>query len=96
MAVNVILPWLWVRAAEGGNTVLQQTLEQRFYAWPASEDNSVLRLARQRLLGETSRRGFQSAAQQQGLLEIVRDFCDHANSLCDLCRFPELVRGFRG
>jgi len=30
---------------------------------------------------------------QQGLLQIVRDFCAHSNALCENCRFPELVRG---
>ena len=94
LAVNVILPWLWARAAEGGNTKLQHALEQRFNAWPAAEDNAVLRLARQRLLGGTGRRSFQNAAQQQGLLQIVRDFCDHSNAVCDHCRFPALARAF--
>ena len=94
LAVNVILPWLWARAAEGGNAKLQQAMEQRYYAWPAAEDNAVLRLARQRLLGGTARRSFQNAAQQQGLLQIVRDFCDHSNAVCEQCRFPELARNF--
>ena len=31
---------------------VQRTLEHRYFAWPAAEDNSVLRLARQRLLGD--------------------------------------------
>ncbi len=94
LAVNVILPWLWARAAEGGNARLQRALEQRYFTWPAAEDNTVLRLARQRLLGGTVRRSFQNAAQQQGLLQIVRDFCDHSNAVCDQCRFPELARHF--
>ena len=95
LAVNVILPWLWSRAAEGENPKLQNAIEHRFHAWPAAEDNAVLRLARQRLLGGTSRRFLSGAAQQQGLIQIVRDFCDHSNAVCDQCRFPELVRGFR-
>jgi len=33
-------------------------------------------------------------AAQQGLIQIVRDFCDHSNAICENCRFPELVRGF--
>jgi len=35
-----------------------------------------------------------TAAAQQGLMQIVRDFCDHSNALCANCRFPELVRGW--
>jgi len=90
LAVNVILPWLWTRAYEGGNAKLRGELERRYFAWPAAEDNSVLRLARQRLLsGRRMPSG--GAAMQQGLLQIVRDYCDHSNAICDDCRFPELV-----
>jgi hypothetical protein len=28
------------------------------------------------------------------LLQIVRDFCEHSNALCESCRFPELVRSW--
>src|SRR5262249_5250612 len=44
LAVNVILPWLWVRAAEGGNQNIQAEVERRYFAWPPAEDNSVLKL----------------------------------------------------
>ena len=94
LAVNVILPWLWVRALEGKNQALQQTIEQRYFAWPPAEDNSLLRLARQRLLGGASARVLSGAAAQQGLIQIVRDYCEHSNAVCDNCKFPELVREF--
>jgi hypothetical protein len=96
LAVNVILPWLWIRAFEGKNAQLQREIENRFNTWPAAEDNSVLRLARQRLLGNAGRRALRSAAEQQGLIQIVRDFCDHSNAVCENCRFPELVKGWGG
>ena len=91
LAVNVILPWLWIRAREGGNQKLQLEIERRFFAWPTAEDNSVLKLARQRLLGTSAARVLKGAAQQQGLMQIVRDFCEHSNAICADCRFPELV-----
>ena len=94
LAVNVVLPWLWVRAKEGGNEKFQREVERRFFAWPAAEDNSVLKLARQRLLGTASARFLKGAAAQQGLLQIVRDFCEHSNAVCADCRFPDLVRGW--
>ncbi len=94
LAVNVVLPWLWTRASEGKNTGVQHTVESRYFAWPAAEDNSVLRLARQRLLGGASRRALPTAAAQQGLIQMVRDFCDHSNALCEKCRLPGLVRAF--
>ncbi len=91
LAVNVILPWLWIRAKEGANEKLRLEIERRFFAWPTAEDNSVLKLARQRLLGTSAARVLKGAAQQQGLMQIVRDFCEHSNAICTDCRFPELV-----
>ena len=91
LAVNVILPWLWVRAKEGDSEKLQRKIERRFFAWPTADDNSVLKLARQRLLGTGNARILKGAAQQQGLMQIVHDFCEHSNAVCDDCRFPELV-----
>lgn len=94
LAVNVILPWLWVRAVEGKNEQLADEMERRYLAWPAAEDNSVLKLARQRLLGNSNVRVLKTAAAQQGLMQIIRDFCEHSNAVCDDCRFPGLVRGW--
>jgi hypothetical protein len=94
LAVNVILPWLWIRAVEGGSKKIQNETERRFFAWPPAEDNSVLKLARQRLLGTTNEKILKTAAAQQGLIQIVRDFCEHSNATCDNCKFPELVRGW--
>jgi hypothetical protein len=94
LAVNVILPWLWTRAAEGKNGKLQHVIEHRHAVWPQAEDNSVLKLARQRLLGVGRSRALRSASAQQGLIQITRDFCEHSNAICENCRFPELVRGW--
>ena len=93
LAMNVILPWFWSRSETGGNREMKGLAEKRYFAWPSGQDNAILRLARERLL-----RGIRlppGAASQQGLLQIVRDFCDHSNSICESCRFPELVREIR-
>ena len=95
LAVNVILPWLWIRAREGGNGKLQSEVERRYFAWPAAEDNSILKLARQRLLGAVNGNILKEAGAQQGLLQIVSDFCDQSNAICADCRFPELVLGLK-
>ena len=95
LAINVVLPWLWLRAREGGNAKLLAEAERRYFAWPAAEDNAVLRLARDRLLGGRRDVKLASAALQQGLLQIVRDFCYHSNALCADCKFPELVRNWK-
>ena len=91
LAVNVVLPWLWIRAAEGKNEKLRRMIEHRYFAWSPAGDNSVLKLARQRLLAGSPIRALRSAAAQQGLMQIVRDFCEHTNAVCENCRFPELV-----
>lgn len=92
LAINVILPWFWIRAVVGKNDGLQRHAERIYFNWPAAEDNAVLRLARQRLLCGKARGQFATAAAQQGLLQIVRDFCEHSNAICESCQFPELVR----
>jgi hypothetical protein len=95
LAINVLLPWFWIRAVAGKNEELQKRAEKIYFAWPAGEDNAVLRLARQRLFGGTiASKQLRTAAAQQGLLQIVRDFCDHSNAICAECRFPDLVRGW--
>jgi hypothetical protein len=91
LAVNTVLPWLWARANEGRNYALQGRIERRFYAWPAGEDNAVLRQARLRLLGGLPPRAIPGAAAQQGLIQILRDFCDHSTSLCTACKLPVFV-----
>ena len=95
LAVNVVLPWLWIRAAEGKNGKLQQVIEHRYFAWPRAGDNAVLKLARQRLLGGSPGHGLPDAAAQQGLMQIVRDFCENTNAVCTDCRFPEFVGDWR-
>jgi hypothetical protein len=95
LAINVILPWFWMRASAGKSREMQRTAECRYLAWPPAEDNAVLRLARQRLLGGARARTPRTAAMQQGVLQIVRDFCEHSNALCENCRFPALVRSLR-
>lgn len=92
LAVNVILPWLWIRARQGSNKRIQREVERRYSLWPAAEDNSVLKLARQRLLGTSNQKLFRTATAQQGLIQIVRDFCEHSNAACDDCRLPELLQ----
>jgi hypothetical protein len=94
LAVNVILPWFWVRAVEGKNERLRRVAEHRYLTWPSAQDNSALRLARERLLGGAKVSMLKGAAAQQGLLQVVRDFCEHSNALCEACPFPGMVRDF--
>lgn len=92
LAINVILPWLWARVQSGADPARSGQVERLYLAWPAAQDNAVLRLARRRLLAGRVLPGPGRAASQQGVLQIVGDFCAVCNALCEGCRFPELVR----
>lgn len=91
LAVNVVLPWLWARTESGGDPAAQARVETLYRHWPPGEDNAVLKLVKARLFGEEPLPGKRTAAIQQGLLQIVRDFCGYSNALCDQCPFPGLV-----
>ena len=92
LAINAILPWFHARARAGKNQKMLARIERRYRDWPPAQDNRILKLARQRLFGGA--RKLTGAAQQQGLLQIVRDFCDHAPATCEDCCFPDLVRSW--
>jgi hypothetical protein len=92
LAVNVILPWFWARARAGGNEALIARARARYLAWPATQDNTPLRLARHRLLGARRVGRFKHAFSQQGILQIMHDFCDQTNALCADCALPDLLR----
>lgn len=92
LAVNVFIPWLWARAAEGGKPGMREEIQKRYFAWPAGQDNSVLRQARWRILGGDCPRLFKRAAAQQGLMQISQDFCGRSNAVCDGCALPALLK----
>lgn len=92
LAINVILPWLRARAETGTDPAWTEKAERLYLAWPAAQDNARLRLARARLLGGRPWPRPLRAATQQGVLQILGDFCAASNARCDGCRFPERVR----
>jgi len=94
LAANAILPWLWAAAQAGGREPMRREVERRYLKWPRAADNAVLKLARARLLGGASRRLPPRLASQQGVHQIVKDYCNPSNSICEGCRFPEVARRF--
>ncbi|MSU61493.1 MAG: DUF2851 family protein [Pedosphaera sp.] len=92
LAINVILPWFQARASAVNDERLRGEAERRYFAWPKAEDNAVLKLARARLFGGVNVKEIRTASAQQGVLQIVRDFCQNSNALCDNCPFPDLVK----
>jgi hypothetical protein len=96
LALNVLLPWLRARAESGTDPAWTEQAERLYLTWPAAQDNARLRLAGARLLaGRPGPRPFR-AATQQGLLQILDDFCAASNARCDGCPFPERVRTLAG
>lgn len=91
LAVNVILPWFWSRAKADGNQAAMQRAERLFSRFPRSGENRLLKDGCSRLLGREDAKVLAAAIDQQGLLQILRDFCAHSNALCENCRFPKLV-----
>lgn len=96
LAMNVILPWFWIRADLGKNDALRRLAEECYFAWPKAEDNAVLRLALRRLLDSARQTEINTAAMQQAVLQIVRDFCDYSNALCAHCQFPQRLQELVG
>ncbi|MCU0771681.1 MAG: DUF2851 family protein [Verrucomicrobia bacterium] len=94
LAANVVLPWLWAQASQGRRIPVCQEVERRYLAWPAGADNAVLKLARQRLLGNRRVPLPHRLWVQQGLQQVKVDYCYRANSLCDRCPFPQVARQF--
>jgi hypothetical protein len=92
LALNTILPWLQARIQAGHNSDTPSRAEACYFAWPKAEDNSKLRLARQRLFGGARCHWLHGGAEQQGVLQIAHDYCDQSNAVCSQCRFPEFIQ----
>ncbi len=92
LAVNAILPWFRARALAGKDDTTKQRVRDIYFDWPASQDNVLLRKARQRLLPGSLPRHLNKSSLQQGLIQIAADFCSHTTSDCAQCQFPELVK----
>ncbi len=91
LAMNALLPWAWGQAEQTGATALRMHIEARYHAWPARQENAVVRLARRRWFASAPLPRPRKAADQQGVLQVVRDFCARSNALCMGCPFPRLV-----
>ena len=95
LVINVILPWLLARSGSDptdDHNDLIQRIKRLYSNWPRAADNALLKMARTRLLNGRKCGWIQSAADQQGLLQILADFCSHTNATCEHCLFPEVVQ----
>lgn len=91
LMINGLLPWRLARARVEGEKAVECRVENLWMNWPAGQDNADLRFARRRLWAGALPGLRWTAARQQGLLQVRKDFCLAAGSLCTGCRFPRLV-----
>lgn len=90
IVVDAIFPLLLLFSQH--ETALQERLSRAFQATPHLPDNSLLRYITCRLLGNDPAliALVTGACQQQGLLQILADFCSHDEGDCQGCEFPLL------
>jgi hypothetical protein len=76
-----------------GDERLGQIVRDRYAALPAGEMNNLLRLAGQQFFptDADARRFLDTQRRQQGMLQVLLDFCVNDKSTCRRCRFPELA-----
>ncbi|MDA7618009.1 MAG: DUF2851 family protein [Verrucomicrobiota bacterium] len=92
LVINVILPWFLARSRGARKDEQIKRIKRLYLHWPKSDDNKLLKLARDRLLGGSKCLWIKTAADQQGLLQILQDFCSHADANCNNCLFPDIVK----
>jgi hypothetical protein len=94
IVTNILLPFAAAQAQNIGNPKLHEAVKTAYSELPAPPSNSILRLAAGQLFQNPplARRSIKTARQQQGVIQIFRDFCINDKSGCHNCLFPELVR----
>lgn len=89
LLANVLLPFLDVLGTRAGDDRLCRLARAAYLDLPRLQDNRLLREATHRFLVPPSRGRdlLQSAAEQQGLLELYRAFCLALDGNCADCPF---------
>lgn len=94
---NVLLPFAAALAEIHDDPHLLKQARERYAALPKGEMNSLLRLAAQQFFATDAeaRRHLDTERRQQGMMQILLDFCVNDKSLCRHCQFPKLVEHWR-
>ena len=71
-----------------GKKTAQKLILKRILNWPGSSKNIKTTHALTRFYGNTPHPKLNLAYQQQGLLQIISDFCSKSDSCCGNCSFP--------
>ena len=91
IAINIVLPWLLAVSRENSDTAGEERVKELYLRWKPAQDNALLKLARKRILGAFSTDATPTAATQQGLIQIVKNFCENSDSICTGCKFPDKI-----
>lgn len=94
IAINIVLPWLLAISRENFDTAAESRVVEFYLKWRPAQDNSLLRLARHRLFGSASKEITSTAATQQGILQILKNFCANSDSICTDCKFPSKLEQY--
>ncbi|MGC8742730.1 MAG: DUF2851 family protein [Verrucomicrobiia bacterium] len=93
IAINVVLPWLLAVSRENFDRETENRVIEFYLKWKPSQDNALLKLARKRLFGALQEIA-QTAAMQQGIIQIVKNFCENSDSVCTGCKFPSKLEQY--
>ncbi len=90
VVVDALLPVLLLHARHHADTSLRDTLLACYEATPRLPDNHALRYMARRLLGDDASllSLVTGARQQQGLLQVLTDYCGNDEGDCQGCDFP--------
>ncbi|MBI3089990.1 MAG: DUF2851 family protein [Candidatus Tectomicrobia bacterium] len=97
LVVNVLLPAALALARQHADADVEEGLHVLYAALPKAAENSAVRFARRRMLGERSAHAglVTTARRQQGLQQLLRDFCSSDPGGCLTCSFPSLAGALR-
>ena len=90
VVVDALLPVLLLFAQHHADTSLRDTILACYEAAPRLPDNHALRYMQRRLLGDDPALLplVAGARQQQGLLQVLTDYCGNDEGDCQGCDFP--------
>jgi hypothetical protein len=89
LAINIWLPFLGAKADAEGNCRALEIVREAWLNVPRTQENHLLKEAVHRFLTppSRSRQLLRRAAQQQGMMDIYRNFCLALQHSCNECPF---------
>ncbi len=90
--VNAYLPALVAWSRKNHNAALEQSLHDFWQNLPSLTENHLSKVMLLRFLGSRAHSfPVKTERQQQGLIQVFKDFCDTKPTACTGCPFPDLI-----